>query len=214
VSYRTALFDLDGTLIDSVELILASHRHATRTVLGEALPDDVLRAGIGRPLIAQMRDFDEERATELYDAYRAHNREAHDELLRSYDGVLDVVEAARERGVAIGVVTSKSRDTVALAYARIPLEPLLDVLVAADDTRRHKPEPEPLLLALEQLGADAASACYVGDSPYDVQAAHAARIDAVAVTWGAFGEEALRAERPEAIARTPSELHAILVGDG
>jgi pyrophosphatase PpaX len=210
--YRTVLFDLDGTLIDSVELIIASHRHATQEVLGAALPDPVLRAGIGTPLVAQMRSFDEARAQELVDAYRAHNRRAHDDYVRAYDGVLDVVEALRAAGVAVGVVTSKALEAMRMAYRVTGLEPLLDVVVTSDDSERHKPEPDPILIALERLGADAAGACYVGDSPYDLQAAHAAGVDAVAVTWGAFDEETLRAERPTAVADTPSALLDILRG--
>jgi pyrophosphatase PpaX len=212
MTYRTVLFDLDGTLIDSVGLILASHRHATEEVLGAALPDPVLRAGIGTPLMAQMRSFDEARAQDLVDAYRAHNRRAHDEHVRAYDGVLDVLVSLREDGVTVGVVTSKALDSVRMAYRVTGLEPLLDVVVTSDDSERHKPEPEPILVALERLGADAARACYVGDSPYDLQAAHAAGVAAVAVTWGAFDEDVLRAEHPTAVADTPSALLDILRG--
>ena len=98
MAYRTVIFDLDGTLIDSVELILVSHRHATEAVLGAALPDEVLRAGIGTPLIEQMRSFDELRAQELFDTYRAHNASVHDEYLRPYEGHRRAPRAAPRRG--------------------------------------------------------------------------------------------------------------------
>ena len=212
--YRTVIFDLDGTLIDSVELILVSHRHATEAVLGAALPDEVLRAGIGTPLIEQMRSFDALRAQELFDTYRTHNAAVHDEYLRPYAGIAELLERLRAEGVAIGVATSKSRDTVQRAFDRIPIEPLIDALVTVNDTERHKPHADPVLRALELLDRPAEGACYVGDSPYDLQAAHAAGVDAIAVTWGVFDEEALAAEHPTAIARTPSDLGAILLGDG
>src|SRR4051794_3134886 len=161
--YRTVVFDLDGTLIDTVELILASHRHATEAVLGAALPDDVLRAGIGTPLLTQMRSFDERRAQQLYDTYRAFNRSAHDEYLQPYDGILVLLERLRASGAAIAVATSKSRDTVQLAFDRIPLEPLLDALVTVDECERGKPHPEPIERALKLLGRGPEDACYVGD---------------------------------------------------
>jgi pyrophosphatase PpaX len=208
------IFDLDGTLIDSVELILVSHRHATEAVLGAALPDEVLRAGIGTPLIEQMRSFDALRAQELFDTYRAHNASVHDQYLRPYEGIAELLDRLRAEGVAIGVATSKSRDTVQRAFDLIPIEPLIDAVVTVNDTERHKPHADPVLRALELLDRPAAGACYVGDSPYDLQAAAAAGVDGIAVTWGVFDESALAAENPAAIARTPSDLEAILLGDG
>ncbi len=96
------LFDLDGTLIDSIELILASHRHATLTVLGESPPDDVLRRGIGTPLVAQMRTLDDTRVDELVAAYRAFNHANHDALLRPYEGLLELCTRLHGDGVVLG----------------------------------------------------------------------------------------------------------------
>ena len=212
LAYRTVLFDLDGTLIDSIELILASHRHATREVLGESPSDDVLRQGIGVPLLTQMRTLDEERADALVLAYRAFNHRMHDELLRPYEGLLELCATLREEGAVLGVVTSKSRPVVEMAFARLAFAPLLDVVVTSDQTEHHKPRPEPILEALRRLGRDASGACYVGDSPFDLQAAHAAGVDAIGVSWGAFTADELRAEHPVAVARTPEELSEVLHG--
>jgi pyrophosphatase PpaX len=214
MSYRTALFDLDGTLIDSIDLIVASHRHATETVLGERLPDEVLRSGIGRPLRTQMERFDAAHADELYDAYRAFNHAHHDAYVRPCDGMLELLRALRLGGVATGCVTSKSIDTVRRAFALMPLEPLLDVVVTADMCLRHKPDPEPLRLALELLGRDPAGACYVGDAVADLQAARAAGVAAIAVSWGAHGSAELQDEAPAALAHTAGQLERVLRGDG
>jgi pyrophosphatase PpaX len=212
LAYRTILFDLDGTLIDSIELILASHRHATLEVLGASPPDEVLRQGIGVPLLTQMRTLDEPRADALVTAYRAFNHRMHDELLRPYEGLIELCERLREEGATLGVVTSKSLPVVELAFARLAFAPLLDVVVTSDQTDQHKPRPEPILEALRRLGRDTSGACYVGDSPFDLQAAHAAGVDAIGVSWGAFTAEELRAEHPVAIARTPDELAEVLHG--
>jgi pyrophosphatase PpaX len=210
--YQTVLFDLDGTLVDSIELILASHRHATLSVLGESPPDDVLRRGIGVPLLTQMRTLDHARADELVTAYRTFNREHHDALLRSYDGLLELCRRLHEDGVVLGVVTSKSLPVVELAFAQIDFAPLLDVVVTADQTTQHKPHPEPIYEALRRLDRPSSGAAYVGDSPYDLQAAHAAGVDAIGVTWGAFTADELRVESPIAIAHTPQQLAEVLYG--
>jgi pyrophosphatase PpaX len=181
-------------------------------VLGESPPDDVLRQGIGVPLLTQMRTLDETRADALVTAYRSFNHRMHDELLRAYDGLLELCVRLHEEGTALGVVTSKSLPVVEMAFARLDFAPLLDVVVTSDQTEHHKPRPEPILEALRRLDRDASGACYVGDSPFDLQAAHAAGVDAVAVSWGAFTEDELRAEAPVAIAHTPDELDEILHG--
>jgi pyrophosphatase PpaX len=212
LAYRTVLFDLDGTLIDSIELILASHRHATLEVLGESPSDDVLRQGIGVPLLTQMRTLDESRADALVTAYRSFNHRMHDELLRPYEGLLELCATLREEGAVLGVVTSKSLPVVEMAFARLAFGPLLDVVVTSDQTEHHKPRPEPILEALRRLGRDTSGACYVGDSPFDLQAAHAAGVDAIGVGWGAFTADELRAEHPVAVARTPEELSEALHG--
>jgi pyrophosphatase PpaX len=208
--WRTVLFDLDGTLVDTIDLIVASHRHAVTSVLGRDYPDDVLRHGIGRPLIEQMRVFDPERAQELYDTYRVWNHANTERLLRKYEGVDELLGRLHAAGARIGVVTSKSRDAVELAQRILPPPVPFDAIVTAEDTNRHKPGPEPILHALELLGGTPSEAVYVGDARYDIEAGRAAGTGAVAVTWGAGDEESLRAAEPDAIARTPAELAAIL----
>jgi pyrophosphatase PpaX len=215
MSYSTVIFDLDGTLIDSVPLIVASHQHALATVLDRELPEDVLREGIGRPLLEQMRVFDEERAQELFDVYREFNHRVHDDYVRAFDGMLELCDELRARSVPVGVATSKMLDAVLLAYRVIPgLERRIDALVTIESTATHKPGAEPILHALALLGRPLAGAAYVGDAPTDLQSARAAGVAAIGVTWGAFSRAGLAGERPDAIASTPAELAGILLADG
>ena len=210
--FETVLFDLDGTLIDSGAIILASMRHAAETVLERRIPDEELMAAVGGPgLVAQMRALDPERVDELVRVYREHNEPLHAEL-QACEGILDVLPLLRRRGVRLGIVTAKRLATVRLAFEVISdLEPYFDVVVGSDETERHKPHPEPILLALERLGAVPGDAAYVGDSPFDVQAAKAAGVHAVAVTWGRIhDEERLAREEPDAIVHTAEELLAAL----
>ena len=205
---RVVLFDLDGTLIDSGAIILASMRHAADTVLERRIPDEELMAAVGGPgLVAQMRALDPERAEELVRVYREHNEPLHEEL-EACAGILDVLPELARHGVRLGIVTAKRVATVRLAFGAVPeLERWFDVVVGAEDTERHKPHADPILEALKRLDTAPEEAAYVGDSPFDVQAAKAAGVLAVAVTWGRIHDEArLAREAPDAIVHTPEEL--------
>ena len=182
--YPVVLFDLDGTVVDTGAIILASMRHATITVLGRDYSDAQLLAAVGGPgLEAQMEALDPERVDELVSVYRAHNEPLHETigLCASMDVVLEELE---DRGHRLGIVTAKRRRTVDLAFARVPIEHLFDVVVAGDETEQSKPHQAPLLLALERLGARADEAAYVGDSPFDMLSAQAAGLRAIGVSWG------------------------------
>ena len=209
--FETVLFDLDGTVVDSGAIILASMRHATREVLGRDYSDDELLQAVGGPgLEAQMSALSPDHVDRLVDVYRAHNEPLHDELEACF-GMEDVLVRLHEEGRRLGVVTAKRRATVELAFDRVPLGHLLETVVGGDETDRHKPDPEPLLLGAKRLGADPAETAYVGDSPFDVRAAKAAGMFAVAVTWGRIHDSTrLEAEQPDATADRAEELLAIL----
>ena len=209
--FPVVLFDLDGTVIDSGAIILASMRHAAKEVLGAEVPDDELMAAVGGPgLEAQMHALSPDKVDELVDVYRAHNEPLHDEL-QACLGMEDVLVQLHEEGRRLGVVTAKRRATVELAFANVPLGHLFEAIVGGDETERHKPDPQPLLLGAERLGADPASTAYVGDSPFDIRAAKAAGMFAVAVTWGRIHDRSrLEAEEPDAIVDRAEELLGVL----
>jgi pyrophosphatase PpaX len=211
VRYDPILFDLDGTVVDSGAIILASLRHATQAVLGQTIPDERLLATVGGSgLASQMRDFDPERVEELVRVYTEHNTPLHAELA-ACDGMLDLLEDLKADGRKLGIVTAKRRATVQLAFDTIPIEHLFDVVVAGDETERQKPHPEPLLRALAQLSAHATTAAYVGDSPFDIQAAKAGGLTAIAVTWGRIhNRECLEQEEPDHVVETTEELRGVL----
>jgi pyrophosphatase PpaX len=209
VRYPVVLLDLDGTVIDTGAIILASMRHAAETVIGGEYSDEQLLAAVGGPgLEAQMHALDPTRVEELVRVYREHNEPLH-ETIAACDGMEDVLETLKERGHRLGIVTAKRRLTVDLAFARVPIEGLFDTVVGGDETAEHKPHPAPLLLALERLRARPEEAAYVGDSPFDMQAARAAGMHAVGVTWGGIHEREALAHA-DAVVDTPEELLAVL----
>ncbi|MCZ7664293.1 MAG: 5'/3'-nucleotidase SurE [Thermoleophilia bacterium] len=204
------VFDLDGTVVDSVELIVQSFRYAVRAVLGMELPREEIIRNVGRPLREQMLVLDERRADELVIAFRAYNHREHEKMLRLYPGMAELLLRLRADGVRLGLVTSKSRMTTDMAFSTTGIEPLFDAVVTADDTTRHKPDPEPLILCLRGLERAPEGAVYVGDSPWDLQAAQAAGMRSVAVSWGVFPEETLCRQGPDRLVRSIHELRAVL----
>jgi pyrophosphatase PpaX len=208
--FPVVLFDLDGTVVDSGGIILASMRHATRTVLGRRIPDHALMAAVGGPgLEAQMRALGgDEHLDELVRVYRAHNEPLHDRLELCL-GMDDVLLRLKDEGRRLGLVSAKRRSTVELAFAATEIGHLFDVVVGGDEAPRQKPAPDPLLLALERLGARPEEAVYVGDSPYDMAAAKAGGLYAIGVTWGGVHGRELLGDA-DAIVDSAEELLAAL----
>jgi len=197
---RAALFDFDGTLVDTTEMIYQGMRHAASTVLGrEDIPRATLLANVGQPLPRQMELIDAGKAELLLEAYRYHHEENHDALIRAFPDVAQDLSRLQDAGITVAVVTSKRRTSVEMALNNFPdLRDVVDRFVTMEDTREHKPHPEPLWRGLELVGdVPKEEAAYVGDSPFDVEAARAAGLTSVAVSWGAFSEDRLREADPD-----------------
>jgi pyrophosphatase PpaX len=204
--FPVVLFDLDGTLVDSAQIILNSFHHTTETVLRRRFPDELILAQVGGTnLETQMARLDPDRVDELVRVYRAHNDPFYDELA-CFEGVVDMLETLRAEGRKLGVVSAKRRPTVERVFAGAGIGEYFDVIVGSDSTERHKPDPEPLLYALRELDAGPRDAAYVGDSPFDIQAARAASVFAVAVAWGGIH----RVEDADVLVESPEELLGVL----
>lgn len=208
--WSTVVFDLDGTLVDTIGLIVASYQHAAREVLGHELDERRVLAFIGRPLIECWREVDAERADALFASYTIWN-EAHPHLIRPYAGADDLLRGLHAAGVGVAVATSKRRDPALLALERCGLADLVPVLVTMEDTPVHKPDPAPLVLALGQAGGSVDRAAYVGDAAVDMLAARAAGMQGIGVLWGAGERAAIEAADPYAVAPNMDELHAMLL---
>lgn len=206
------LFDLDGTLIDSIELILNSARHAFRDRDGHVPSDAEWLTGVGIPLSTMFRRYarDEADIDALIAKYREYQLANHDRLVRCYDSVVETVDALRADGHPLGIVTSKTSWLARRGLETVGLGEHFAVIVGCDSCDRHKPDPAPVLLALEQLGRAPTEAVFVGDSIYDMQAGNAAGVTTIAALWGPFTREDLVASNPTHFLERISDLPALL----
>ncbi len=209
---RTFLFDLDGTLIDSIQLILDSFRH---TLAAHGLPprsDDQWLAGVGTPLTAQFAEWRDDAGTmeALIETYREYNLANHDRMVRGYPGVAEAVRAIRRTGRSTGLVTSKNRRGALRGLRLVGLEDAMDVLVCADDVVNPKPHPEPVEKAVRLLGADPTTTVYVGDSIHDLHSGRGAGVWTAAVLWGPFSRRQLEPAEPDFWLERPEELLSLL----
>lgn len=210
---RTVLFDLDGTLIDSIELILASYHYTLAQHGYPAVSDAEWLRGVGTPLRSQLGPWARtpEQLEDLVATYRTYNLENHDRMVRAFPAIPDVVRAIRARGIRIGVVTSKNRDGTRRGLRLVGLEESVEVLVCADDVTRAKPDPEPVSRAVALLEADPATTIFVGDSIHDLQSGRGAGVLTGAVLWGPFARHELESADPDFWLETPQDLGRLVL---
>jgi pyrophosphatase PpaX len=218
----TILFDLDGTLIDTTDLILACFDHSWQTVAGRGNDREAVVATFGMPLRNAMAllasevghaestrvdlGLDLDLIERLLLEYRSFNLANHDGMVQAFPGTHLVLAELRARGYRVGVVTSKGRELGRRGLTLCALDGFMDVEVFLEDTDNHKPRPEPILKALEKLNASPNSAVYVGDSRHDLIAGRSAGVRTVAALWGPMLREALDQERPDFSAESISDL--------
>ncbi|HKP50504.1 MAG TPA: HAD-IA family hydrolase, partial [Gemmatimonadales bacterium] len=172
---QTVLFDLDGTLIDSIRLILDSYHHTLTQHNLPARSDEEWLRGVGTPLHVQFSQWHDspEKLEAMIATYREFNLKHHDRMVTVYPGVVEAVRQIKSSGIQTGLVTSKNRQGALRGLALVGLEALMDVMVCADEVSNPKPHPEPVEKAVALLGADPARTVYVGDSIHDMHSGRA-----------------------------------------
>ena len=208
MTIKACLFDLDGTLVDSMGLIVASFRETALHFKGQSPPDSVLIAGIGTPLKEQLSTF----TSDLHerDAMQAFFAEYyirnHNDHVRSFDGVQEALKQLKEVGQKLAIVTSKNDIGANRALTHCNLKSYFDTIVTIDSTDKHKPSPDPVLKALEDLGVNACEAVFIGDSTHDIEAGKAAGCFTAAVEWTAFERPQIEACNPDLWIQQVSEF--------
>jgi pyrophosphatase PpaX len=196
---RAVLYDFDGTLADSTELIMRCYRHTMTLHLGTAPPDEEWLSGFGTPLDTQIARFARSEAERdaMLESYRAYQQLHHDRLLRPFPGATETVAELAQRGVPLAIVTSRYRRGTLRGMELCGLLDHISVIVTPEDVQHPKPHPEPVLRALDQLGVHPGETVFVGDSPHDMAAGRAAGTYTAAALWGPFPRAFLAAEKPD-----------------
>ena len=208
--WPVVLFDLDGTLADSIGLVVASYEYAFSTVTGRHVEAEVARHWIGETLAITMTREDPANADRLQAAYRLYC-DANLDMIGAYPGVPQLLVRLRAAGATMGVVTAKGRDIALATMARAGVAETIGLVCSRESTTVHKPDPAPLLAAADQLGVAPQSCVYVGDAVHDIRAARAADMAAVAVAWGAGVRDELTALNPDAICDDAAALERCLL---
>jgi pyrophosphatase PpaX len=209
--YQYVLFDLDGTLIDTNNLILTSFMYTLEKYYPGKYTREDLIPHMGKPLYDQMVLFgDPDCAEELVQVYREHNESVHDELVEEFPNVIETIQELAKMGIKMGIVTTKQRRTAEMGLRLFGLDKYMDTVICYQDTENHKPHPEPIHKAIRQLQADPARTLMVGDSQYDIQAAQNAGIDAAGVAWSLKGASFLSTFEPTYLLDDISELIQIV----
>jgi len=206
------LFDLDGTLANSIDLIVAAYQHAFASTTGRVVDPVLARTWIGQTLAQTFVREDAMHACQLEAAYRGYNEAHMDDMVTGYPGVADVLRDLAAAGVRTGVVTAKRRHVAQWAMRCAGVDHLTALVAGMEDTAAHKPDPAPLLHACAVFGVEPEAAWYVGDAVHDIEAARAAGMPSIAVTWGAGVESALVEAGPDVVCHDAAGLRRALLG--
>lgn len=187
MKYKYILFDLDGTLIDTNKLIIDSFKHTYKLHLNVDISEEEILRHFGEPLIITLRRYSasEEEAQEMFKTYIEYNEAKHDSVVMLCSGIHECLAALKNLGCTLAVVTSKRKKIALQGLALFDLLKYFDVVVALEDTNSHKPNPEPILKALELLAAETEEAIMVGDSVFDILCAKNAGVRSILVKWSA-----------------------------
>ena len=211
---RTVLYDFDGTLADTTELVMECYRLTMTEHLGEVPPVEEWLRGFGTPLEVQMNRFarDPIQCEAMIASYRLHQEDHAERFIRPFEGVLETLDRLREMDLALAIVTSRHRESTLRALDLCGITDHFPVIVSPEDVASPKPHAEPVLHALERLGSAAQEAIFIGDSPHDIASGREAGTATAGALWGPFAREVLEAERPDHLLSHPTGVLR-LVGD-
>lgn len=208
----TILYDYDGTLFDTLEIIMASWQHAYKHYFGKEMPREHIEKTFGEPLVRTIqRDFPNEDVQEVIEVYRSVANTKFGELITVFPGMSEVIKVLHSKGYKQGIVTSRIRFSTVLGLDQFDLSQYMDGIICADDTTKHKPDPEPILLALDKLGARPEEAVIIGDSPYDINGGKNAGIKTALVSWALLDDEEKQALKPDYLIQEAKDILEIIL---
>jgi pyrophosphatase PpaX len=206
----TVLFDLDGTLIDTNELIIASFLHTLEHYYPNQYQREDVLPFMGPSLKETFSSLDHARTDAMIETYRTYNRTHHDKLVTEFPTVIETIQQLKEKGYKLGIVSTKLSDGVLKGLQLTKLDSYFDVIVALDHVEKAKPDPEPILKALKQLESKPEEAIMVGDNYHDILAGKNAGTLTAGVAWTIKGKDYLTEYGPDYMLEEMADILTIL----
>ena len=213
--FDLVLYDLDGTIQDSVPLIVESFRKAYEIVLGECTRTDAdLMSYIGRPLRDSFESHDEETADRLVEVYLEYNgKRMREGVIQLFPGIRESLELIKGKGITQGIVTAKRRDSAMVTIDLLDIGKYFEVMVFSEDTKRSKPFGDPLIEAAGRLGVtDMSRVLYVGDARSDLLCARDCGASFALVDWTLMPKDELKSLGPDYVLTSLDEIPCIIGG--
>lgn len=207
---KCILFDLDGTLLDSLPLIRQSFEHVFREMNIPWGGGEIMQT-VGLPLVEICRIYGKDRQQEMFERYLAYQDSIHDRIIKVFPGAMECLETLKKQSLPLGLVTSKRRRMTHRGLEITGLDKFFDITITMEDTLQHKPRAEPVLRAMEMLKASPAATIYVGDSHFDIQAGKNAGVTTVGVTWGMACQDDLAYHSPNYVVENWDHLTRLLI---
>ncbi|MGN8645381.1 pyrophosphatase PpaX [Gracilibacillus sp. HCP3S3_G5_1] len=207
---ETILFDLDGTLIDTNELIIASFTHTLEKYGDRRYTREEILDFIGPPLVDSFKKVNPQKIEEMMATYREHNYANHEKFVEAYPTVVETIKKLKKSGLQLAIVTTKLNDTAKLGLKITGMDQLFDVLIGLDDVDNAKPHPEPILKAIDELKANPMTTLMVGDNYHDIEAGHNAGVQTAGVAWTIKGRKILEDHDPDYMLEEMSDLLKIV----
>lgn len=209
--FKYILFDLDGTLIDTNQLIIDSFKHTYKKHLNLDVEDREILQHFGEPLITTLQRYATENVQELYNTYIDFNEKAHDTTVSLCCNIRECLQQLHDMGCKMAVVTAKRGKIAHQGLELFDIKKYFSAFVTLDDTKLHKPHPDPVYKAMEILGAVPEETVMIGDSIFDIMCAHNANIEVIQVSWGAALEHQQQ-DKPDYLVKDALEIIDIVSG--
>jgi len=209
LNFKGILFDLDGTILDTSNLIISSFQHTFRVHYNRELAPHEIHVFFGKTLRSAMEALGPGKVEELINTYREHNLQHHDQMVTAFPGVVETIQKLYNAGLVMAIVTSKTQQTAIRGLKLFDLAKYFSAVIGVEQCQNHKPHPEPVITALKQIGLSANECLMVGDSPADLNSARQAGVKTAAVRWTHVKWEKMLAETPDYIINSMEQLLSI-----
>ncbi|NCB42436.1 MAG: HAD family hydrolase [Clostridia bacterium] len=207
--FKAVLFDFDGTIMNTNDIIIQSWQHTFKAIEGKERPIEEITPSFGEPLFVTMEKFFPGENTEaMVSTYRDYQRKVYTDQIDMFPGIAEVIKTLKKNGYMVAIVTSRLWESTTQGLYKFDIAHMFDAVVSAEDTTVHKPDPAPCLICLEKLGVKPEEAIFVGDSKFDVLCAKNAGVKSVLVGWSICVTEEQKdgLYKPDYFIEKPEEL--------